>query len=408
MNILLINHYAGSSKLGMEYRPYYLAKEWIKRGHNVTVIAASNSHVRSIQPVVKNKITKENIEGIDYYWIKTPEYQGNTAKRFINMLTFTRILLQKVKFFSELIQPDVVIASSTYPLDNIPAKKIAKRTKAKLIYEIHDLWPLSPKELGGYSKYHPFIMIMQYAENFAYKNCDFVVSMLPKTFEHTVNHGLNPEKWHYVPNGIFLSEWENHRKISSEIENFIKEKKQNAELNIAYVGTIGIANALDFYIDAAKIMHDKKINFFIVGKGLEKERLIKRKDIENIDNLHFIDSVEKKTIPDLLNYFDILYIGWKKSPLYRFGISPNKIFDYMMSEKPIIHSVEAGNDLVAEAECGISVKPESPSEIVAAINFLKSKTSSELIDMGKRGKEFVLKNHEYSVLADNFIDILSK
>ena len=76
MNILLINHYAGSPEYGMEYRPYYLAREWIKNGHNVRIVAASESHVRHKHPVLNGKVSFENIDNIEYVWVKTPIYQG--------------------------------------------------------------------------------------------------------------------------------------------------------------------------------------------------------------------------------------------------------------------------------------------------------------------------------------------
>ena len=102
----------------------------------------------------------------------------------------------------KLFNPNIVIASSTYPLDIIPAFLIAKKTRAKLIFEVHDLWPLSPIELGGMSPFHPYIMIMQWAENFAYRVSHKVVSILPKTKSHMQKHGLGPDKFAHIPNGI--------------------------------------------------------------------------------------------------------------------------------------------------------------------------------------------------------------
>jgi len=408
MNILLINHYAGSPEMGMEYRPYYLAKEWISMGHKVMIVAASFSHVRTNQPDVKTNFQNKNIDGIDYFWIKTPEYKGNSAKRFFNMLIFVDKLSHKANLIAKTFIPDVVIASSTYPLDIFPANRIAKKSKAKLVFEIHDLWPLSPMELGGYSKFHPFIMLMQYAENYAYKKCDSVISILPKTLEHTVNHGLDSTKWNCVPNGIILDEWRNIEKIDSEIYNQILEQKKLGKKLIAYTGTVGLANALDTFIDTAKILINQNITFFIVGKGPEKERFLKRKTDEKIENLFFINPVPKQQVPDLLSKFDFLYIGLQSQSLFRFGISPNKIFDYMMAEKPIIQAIDAGNNIIEEAECGITVKPENAEETAAAILKLSEFQESKLECMGKNGKEFVLKNHEFSILAEKFIKILEK
>ncbi len=175
MNILLINHYAGSPEMGMEYRPYYFAKEWQSLGHKVTILVATNSHIRQYNPEQEEKIREEIIEGIRYLWIKTPKYQGNGIGRIKNIFAFMQIINSKAKHFAQTYQPDIVIASSTYPSDNYVANKIAKISKAKYIYEVHDLWPLSPMELGGMSKYHPFIALMQHGENYAYRKADTVI-----------------------------------------------------------------------------------------------------------------------------------------------------------------------------------------------------------------------------------------
>ena len=87
-----------------------------------------------------------------------------------------------------------MIASSTYPLDTVPAHLIAKSCGARMVYEVHDLWPLTPLELGGMSPRHPFIMLMQWAEDFAYRKADRVVSMLPYAAEHMQRHGMEPHK----------------------------------------------------------------------------------------------------------------------------------------------------------------------------------------------------------------------
>ncbi|MCS2325803.1 hypothetical protein NXV84_00360 [Bacteroides fragilis] len=101
---------------------------------------------------------------------------------------------------------------------------------------------------------------------------------------------------------------------------------------------------------------------------------------------------------------DILYIGWEKNPLYRFGISPNKLIDYMMSRKPILHSVCAANDWVKEADCGITVDAESPREIAAGIIKMFSFTNAELISKGCRGRKFAEENLSYPFLAKKIVE----
>lgn len=403
MNILLINHYAGAPQYGMEYRPFYMAREWVRMGHNVTIAGADFSHLRSKQPNTGH----ECIDGINYVWLNTPEYKGNGVGRVLNMLSFIKGLFKNYrKIVGENI-PNIVIASSTYPLDIYPAKYIASKYKAKLVYEVHDLWPLSPMELGGMSKYHPFVIVMQVAENYAYKVVDKVVSMLPKAEGHMLEHGLSPDKFVYVPNGIDVTEWsEETKKIPEKHQECIEKLKTQNKFIIGYAGGHAISNALTFLINAAEKIVDGNICFVLIGKGNEKENLERLVNFKNLTNVVFLDAISKQAIPDLLQKFDCLYIGWNKTPLYRFGVCPNKLFDYMMAGKPVIHSITAGNDLVKEADCGISVPAEDIDAIAEAIVKMKNLSEQERIEMGKRGKAFVMENHDYKILAKKFLDSL--
>ncbi|WP_339165052.1 glycosyltransferase family 4 protein [Siminovitchia sp. FSL W7-1587] len=408
MNILLINHYAGSNIHGMEYRPYHMAKEWVKQGHQVTIIGASHSHIRTNQPTIRGKWTEELIDGISYIWIKTPEYEGNGVKRFLNMLSFVKELQFNTKKLVEGVSPDVVIASSTYPLDIYPASAIAKKANAKLIFEVHDLWPLSPMLLGNMSPYHPFIMIMQKGENDAYRKADKVVSFLPKAKQHMIDHGMAPGKFHYLPNGIDVEQWNEATEIiPKEHQEVINQLKKDGQFLIGYAGTHGIANALEYVIEACQLLKEENAAFVFVGKGPEKEHLMKQAEQKGVNNLYFLPVINKKAIPDFLSRMDALYIGWRKSPLYQYGVSPNKLLDYLMSAKPIIHGIEAGNDIVKEASCGISIPPENPEEIAAAVKELMKKTEKERMQMGLNGKKFVMATHDYKVLAEKFLLIMS-
>jgi len=407
MNILLINHYAGSPKYGMEYRPYYLAREWVKGGHKVTIIASSFSHVRSKNPEIDGEIKEELIDGIRYVWIKTPKYEGNGAKRAINMFSFVWKLIKNSKKFTKEIKPDVVIASSTYPLDIYPAYLIARFSKAKLIFEVHDLWPLTPIELGGMPRWHPFIVILQIAEDFAYKKCDKVVSILPKALDYMVSRGLDPTKFVHIPNGIDIEEWQSlSAPLPDEHKNIIEKLKSEGKFLVGYAGSFGVANALDYFVESAKYLKELPVVLILVGQGPEKEKLQRYVKENKLDNIVFLPPVPKKSIPELLSKIDVLYISLRRSSLFRFGISPNKLFDYMMAGKPIIHAVEAGNDLVAESNCGISIPPEDPIAIAEAIKKLINMSEEERVAMGLRGKEYVIKNHDYKVLARKFLEVI--
>lgn len=402
MNILLINHYAGSPELGMEFRPYYMAKEWVKMGHQVLIVGGSFSHLRKVQPQGEEDL----IDGIRYRWVKLNTYKGNGVGRIRSMFSFVGKLWWRYKKYIGDFEPDVVIASSTYPLDIYPARRIAKYYGAKLVYEVHDLWPLSPMELGGYSKRHPFIMIMQKAENDCYKNVDAVVSMLPLAEEHMKAHGLAAGKFYYVPNGIVLADWKNPTGLPEEHGILLNELHKKGKFIVGFAGAHGIANSLYAVIDAVALVEKQDVVLVLVGGGQEKNNLIKYTQKKKIDNVYFLPPVNKLAIPSLLKEMDVLYVGLQRQSLFRFGISPNKMFDYMMAAKPIIQAIEAGNNLVREADCGIDVEPDNKTEISKAILNLKAMSQEERIEMGENGRRFVLSHHTYQVLGKQFLDIM--
>jgi glycosyltransferase involved in cell wall biosynthesis len=402
MNILYINHYAGSPLHGMEFRPYYLAREWVAAGHKVTIVAASFSHLRKAQPLIRENYSIEFIDGIRYVWLRTPKYCGNGGGRMLNMLVFIlRLLGMRAALGEE--RYEAVLASSTYPFDNFIAARLAKASEAAHIFEVHDLWPLSPRLLGGYSKYHPFIVLTQTAENYAYRHCDAVVSLLPAAERYMRSHGLGPGKFHSIPNGIVLADWDGPEALAPELEASINAFTQG-RFAVGYAGGHGLSNSLDTLIDAARIQ--PYCAFILVGQGPEKPGLQRKAD--GLGNVLFLDSIPKSAIPSFLWKMDALYLGWSRSPLYEHGISPNKLFDYMMAGKPVIHAVDAGNDPCADARCGISITPEDPQAIADAIRLLAAMAPAEREAMGKRGHDYVVAKHDYRVLAARFIDVMQE
>jgi glycosyltransferase involved in cell wall biosynthesis len=409
MNILLINHYAGSVRHGMEYRPYYLAREWVRAGHKVTIVAASASHVRTQAPQMGRRARmEETIDGIDYVWLAAPPYRGNGAARVRNMATFLWRLHAAGEQLARAVRPDAVIASSTYPLDIWPAARIARRAGARLLYEVHDLWPLSPMELGGYSPRHPFIMLLQAAEDFACRRADAIVSILPKVRPHLEAHGMAPHKLHLVPNGVDPDEWQGHAApLPGRLEVALDSLRQQGRFVVGYAGTHGVANALGTLLDAAERLRGRPVAFVLVGNGPDKPALERRAAGLDLDNVHFFDPVAKSQVPALLQRFDVAYIGWRRQALYRFGISPNKLIDYMMAGRPIVHAVEAGNDPVMEAGCGLTVAPGDPQAIADAVLAMQALDATTRAALGRRGRAHALANHTYPVLGQRFLTALA-
>jgi len=401
MNILYINHYAGAPQLGMEFRPYYLARQWARAGHAVTVLAASFSHVRAVQPL----LGRQAIDGIRYRWLTTPAYRGNGLGRVKNIWAFLRQIWSAAPALAAELQPAVVIASSTYPMDIWVARRIARRAGATLVFEVHDLWPLSPIELAGMSPWHPFALLCGWAEKTAYRDADLVVSMLPKVARHMARRGLDLDKLCIVPNGIEPEDWTGEPEpLRADVARALASARAARARVVGYAGAMGAPNALDVLLDAARLLQGEAIRIVMVGDGHERERLQRRLRDEDLGQVELLPPIPKAQIPSFLAAIDIAYIGWQRLPIYRFGIAPNKLMDYMMSGCAVLHSVEAGNDPVREAGCGLTVAPESPAAVADGLRQLCALSPADRLAMGERGRAFVLAHHSYPVLADRFLE----
>ena len=237
--------------------------------------------------------------------------------------------------------------------------------KAKLVFEVRDIWPLTLIDIGGYSPKHPFIKLMQYVEDKAYKYSDKVTSNLPYAYEHMIKRGVSKEKFVWIPNGIDVEEIQEQEDLSESVKNQIPKNK----FIIGYTGSIGIANALDVLIEAAILLKDNlNISFVIVGKGKNKASLIQKVQQHDLQNVIFIDSIPKQQIQTMLKYFNVCFLGLKKSDIFRFGVSPNKLFDYFFSKKPILYNIDSGkNTPVLASKSGVEVEPGNIENLANAV-----------------------------------------
>ena len=418
MNIVYIAHYAGSITMGMAFRPYYLAKKWEEKGHRVRIISASFAHARQVNPTVSEDFEIQKIDGVTYQWIKTRTYQKNGMARAVTLFEFCSKLYRYAGTLAKEFQPDVVVSSSTYPLDTYPAQQIKKMAekfstdgkKCKYIHEAHDLWPLTLIEADGWSRYHPFIQMLAVAERSAFSRSDAVTALAPNVVEYMLSHGLQGrDKFTHIPNGVFVEDWETPEPLDREHKDPIQELKRAGRFLICYLGGHAPINALDTLLDAAKLMReDNRFAFVSVGDGPEKQRLQKRVEDEEISNFMFLPSVKKRQVPSLLQSMDALYVGSKPISLYRYGVSLNKVYDYMMAARPILYSVDAWNDEIAEAGCGITVPPGDAAAIQAAAERLIAMTQEERAALGQAGRKWVTEHCDYSVLARRFLHVMEE
>ena len=215
---------------------------------------------------------------------------------------------------------------------------------------------------------------------------------------------MAPHKLHVIPNGADPAEWlVTPLALPEALDALLAGLRAQGQAVVGYAGSHGLANALDTLVDAAALMRTRDVAFVLVGDGPEKARLEQRARSLNLTNMHFVPPIAKGQIPALIAGLDIAYLGWQRQPLYRFGIAPNKLIDYMMGGCPVLHAVEAGNDPVQEAGCGLTVAPEDPAAVARGLDALLAMSKAQRRDLGERGRRHALANLTYPVLGQRFL-----
>lgn len=397
----IIGQAAGSLQHGMVFRPYFIATELIRRGHSVKLFAASFSHTLRTLPETTGRFTEEVIDGVPYCWVRTSRYpQSKSFGRVWSMFEFSFKLLS-FNIFS-FKRPDVIIVSSPPPVSILVAFIWAKVFRAKLCFEVRDIWPLSLQRLGRFSCFNPFIAFIAFVEWFAYKFSDEVFTVLPGASDHILSKGGKVGHIHYLPNGIEnLAVVANESKTAEAIANIRKDS-----FVVGYTGSLGIANAMTNFVEIANRTQDiEKIKYVVVGSGPDLA-FMKKKAIEyGLKNIHFFEPVPKIEVQKILQHFDLCYIGFKNSNLYEHGISPNKVFDYMLAAKPILMIINSKYNIVEDANCGFVFSKNKLDLICDKIKELVNQ--KELLnELGKNGAKYVRENHSFNKIVDKLESIL--
>ncbi|MCX7697352.1 MAG: glycosyltransferase family 4 protein [Bacteroidales bacterium] len=391
-HLWIINEYAGTPYHGMEFRHYYMAKHLLPLGITTTIITASHSHLFHHKPVVKSCFTFQNIDHIHYVWVKVPSYRHSYSfRRVIKWFVFTiKLFFLPVR---KLTKPDYIILSPMQTMPILPALYLRKKMKCPLAFEVKDIWPLSIVELGNFSPNNPFIIWLSWLEKLALEKCNPIISVLP-AYQTYLDEKKISKKFVYIPNGVEINENTDLLDLPAKIKHLVPSGK----FIVMYTGTLGIANALESFIEAAEVFRDHTDIFFvIVGDGPEKERLMNL--AKGNPNIIFTGFIEKKYIPALLNLAHVAYIGLRKKRVFYYGVSPNKLFDYMIARKSILFAIDTSISLVDLAQCGFTVSAENPHEIADAVRKFYSMDKEDFLQMGNNAYRFVCEHHNYKVLS---------
>jgi glycosyltransferase involved in cell wall biosynthesis len=244
------------------------------------------------------------------------------------------------------------------------------------------------------------IVILKILEGFLYKKADKIITVLPKAHRYISEFGISKKKIVWIPNGVYIKRY---GICSTSV------KTSEDRLTVMYLGAHGRANALDVVLRAAKIIQEKgieSVKFCFVGDGPEKTTLKELSLALALKNTEFRDPVPKNFVPVLIKGADALMFNLENSAVFNYGISPNKLFEYMGAGKPVIFSCRAANNPVEEAKAGLTVPPCEPEKLANAIISFSSLDVKSRNRMGKNAREYASKYHDITKLAQKFHQVI--
>ena len=400
-NIWLINQYSYPPGKSGWRRHFDLFQHFNKNKYNIDIICGSFLHNSKKQHLLKEneKIALIEERGIKYHILRVMSYSKH-IDRLIAMVQF----FLKVIFFSKKLskksRPDIILASSPHPFNGLAGMYLAKKYGCPFIIEIRDLWPETWVAMGVTSRKSILYKIFSYIEKKLYKNANKIITLTANKDYYT-SLGIDEKKIEIVSNGVDLENYDYNLSIYKSPLSFPKDK-----FNILYTGSHAQGDSLDILIEVAKLLIDQNIEFHLIGEGVLKDKLKKMVQDYEIKNVKFYEVIKKAEIPSLLREGDAVIMLLRNIPLYKYGMSPNKMYDYFASGKPIIFSGSVINDMVKEANAGISVQAEDIEKLREGILYLYNMPKVEREILGKNGRKYVEENYDTKVLSKKIEKII--
>lgn len=402
MKIWIINQNAVPPSGAGITRHFYLGQELVKRGHEVLIVASDFSHFsRShISGSAISEPKTEVISGVNFLWIPAMGYNKSLVRRLLSTFEFARRAWTPLVQRSKLDKPDLIIGSSPQMAAANMARRLANKLKLPFVLEIRDIWPLSAQELGNFSNLNPLICYFKWIERRLYGSANLIISVLPNSKSYFSKYGVE-NKVSCIPN---------FANISASVQPPVKSPDE--KFTALYLGSFGIANNIETIVHAAHLIETKlnkeNIQIKLVGDGPTKKQVVDLAKNLKITNLSFGNSVPKAEVEKILDRADVFLLPLKRAKVFQYGVSPNKLFDYMLMGRPTIFAVETTDDPIRRSGGGISVSSENPMELAQAIVKVSELDQAEREAMGKKAFDYVLQHHSLAGTTDKFEEILSR
>jgi glycosyltransferase involved in cell wall biosynthesis len=396
MNIWIINHYAEAPD-GLSTRSFDLARRMVERGHDVTIFTSvfSHYHFRNVRRMGARLWIDETTEGVRFVWVRTIPYRGNGLRRIMNMVSFAGAAL--AAGILRRPRPGVVSGVTVHPLAALCGYLLARVHGATYIIEVTDLWPQTMIEFGLIGEKSLAAHALRWLERFLYLRSRRMVMLWRHTEEYVASIGVPTEKILWLPHGV---EVERYRGLEEY------DGGTTGRLRVLYLGAFVGSMALETLIDAATILHERgndNIVFRLVGAGTVKAEIVDLARRRGLQNVEFPEPLPKAEIGIAMSWADAFVLGLRPLSLYRFGMSTNKLTDYLAGGRPIIYYGSSSYNPIREGRAGITVPPGNPTALADGIADLAATSVAARLDMGRNGRAWALEHHDIPKLADRLL-----
>jgi len=409
--VWIMNHYAGNMFFDRGGRHYNFAKYLKRSGYEPVVFCANSRHNAEglwfENDGLWHEHTAEEIN-VPFVFVAARDYAGNGKQRVLNMVDFYRHVKKAAKAYAaQNGKPDVILASSVHPLTLVAGIQLAKHFGVKCICEVRDLWPESIVEYSSrLTRKNPVIRLLYAGEKWIYKKADAVLFTCEGSYDYILEQGwekaIPREKVFTINNGVDLEQFDANRAQFTVEDADLDDPEQ---FKVVYTGSIRRVNNLGLLLDAAKQVTDPRVKFLVWGDGDELSALRQRLSDEEIENVVFKGRVEKRCVPDIVSRADLNFMHGTSSNLFRFGISPNKLFEYFAAGRPVLSDLEAKYDPTETFQCGVFAT--TGEEIAAAVQRLAGAPAEEYAQLCS-GSRKAAQEYDFSNLTKTLIEIIEK
>lgn len=404
MRIWLINHYAVPPQYYPLARQNYFARYLMQKGHEVTIFAASTVHNSDLNLIEDDTPYREDVvDGVHYVLIRCKGYHGNGASRILNMQEFARKL---PGVCDQYPRPDAIVATSMPPMSCAAGIKLARKYGCRGIAEIADLWPESLIAYGIAGAHNPAVLWLRRVEKWIYTRSDAVVFTMEGAYDYIREQhwekAVPRSKVHYINNGVDLEQF-NYNKDNFRVDD--PDLEDPDTFKVVYTGSIRQVNNLGLLLDAAREVKDPRVRFLVWGDGDERPALEKRVQDEKIGNVVFKGRVEKKFVPSIVSRADVNIAHNTPSPLFRFGISFNKMFDYLAAGKPVLSDFPCPYNPATDHGAGLDVQQPDAVSIARAVEKMAAMPPQEREAMARNALR-TAQEYDFRKLTDKLLDVI--